>query len=102
MWVTTGSVSLKFKVKPPTHQAHPHPSTGTPYQHSGTMGGPIRPVESTFVIIASINILIISKTISIYNDIEISIIAGAPQKRLFQQFMTHPMTQMACQLQTEA
>ena len=49
LWVTTGSVNLKSKVKPPIHPPHPHPSPGTPYQHSGTMGGPIRPPKQQYI-----------------------------------------------------
>ena len=47
--VTTGSVSLKSKVKPPTQPPHPHPSQGTPYQHSGSTGGPIRLPKQQYI-----------------------------------------------------
>ena len=49
LWVTTGSVGLKSKVKPPIHPPHPHPSQGTPYQHSGTTGGPIRLPKQQYI-----------------------------------------------------
>ena len=49
LWVTTESVDLRSKVKPPTHPPHPHPSPGTAYQHSGTTGGPIRPPKKQFI-----------------------------------------------------
>ena len=49
LWVTTGSVDLKSKVKPPIHPPHPHPSPGTPYQHSRTTGGPIRPPKQQYI-----------------------------------------------------
>ena len=45
LWVTTGSFGLKSKVKPPAHPPHPLASPETPYQHSGTTGGPIRPTK---------------------------------------------------------
>ena len=49
LWVTTGSASLKSKVKTPTHLPHAYPSQGTPYQHSGTPGGPIRPPKQQYI-----------------------------------------------------
>ena len=48
-WVTTGSFCLKSKVKPLIHQPHSHPSPGTPYQQSGTTGGPIRPPKQQYI-----------------------------------------------------
>ena len=48
-WVTTGYVGLKSKVKPLIQQPHSHPSPGTPYQQSGTTGGPIRPWEQQYI-----------------------------------------------------
>ena len=48
-WITTGSIGPKSKVKPPTHPPHPHPSPGTPHQHSGTTGGPIRPPKQQYI-----------------------------------------------------
>ena len=32
-----------------THPPHPHPSPGTPYQQSGTTGGPIRPLKQQYI-----------------------------------------------------
>ena len=49
MCVTTESVDLKSKFKPPIHPPHPHPSPETPYQHPGTMGGPIRPPKQQYI-----------------------------------------------------
>ena len=49
LWVTTGSIDLKSKVKPTTHPPHPHPSPGTSYQQSGTTGPPIRPLKQQHI-----------------------------------------------------
>ena len=49
MWVRTGSINLKSKVKPTTHPPHPHPLPGTPYQHSRTTGSPIRPPKQQYI-----------------------------------------------------
>ena len=49
LWVTTGSIDLKSKVKPTTHPPHRHPSPGTSYQQSGTTGPPIRPLKQQHI-----------------------------------------------------
>ena len=54
-FLTTSIVGNNWKHRRPkiqsqtTHPPHPHSSPGTPYQHSGTTGGPIRPPKQQHI-----------------------------------------------------